>query len=673
MLGFLNSIVLPLLAAVSIPLIIHFLNKQKTKEIKFSSIRFLKLIENKRIKRLRIYQILLIVIRMLFLLFLILAFARPTLKQSLWHDSSTAHTTVVCILDDSFSMQALDRSSVYFMQAKKILKEILSTFDNEDKIYLLLPQEADSNISQIGPNIDLNQYKVSYTTSDFSATLKQAESILQSQVNFNRELYFISDFMINESLLRERFPDLSVRSYLVKLGKEELYHNVGIDSMYLNTNIFEAGKMVEVRIVLHNYSPSQELDVKLDLFSGNNRAAMEHFYLKGNEIREVALNYIPEKTGIQFLQAELSEDDLDVDNTYYMNYLIPETISLLLVDDSRGIYLNTALQTLAEKTVITFEKSGYTYFQGKDFNKYDIIILNDPKIISRETMRRLDSFLDNNKTIFIIPGDNLTSDQLNKAFNKKLFLTKKTVNNSNAYFSFNRKSIYQELFEPVFTKYNKSVDLPRIKQYFRINPVQSDIILSLENGDSFLSKLSNSGLFLISSPFLPDWNDFALKGLFVPMLYRIIYAAVQHTTSENNYLVGKPIKRVLTGVPEYAEYILEDAKGGQFETIPEQASGKEVFHFENLLRPGSYKLFKKNKLVDAFSVNLSSLELRPPYVNMEKIIPHPIWLNPEKDPKEQILKARTGQELWFLFLVLSLLMLILEIIIIKKIEGKNRS
>ena len=185
--------------------------------------------------------------------------------------------------------------------------------------------------------------------------------------------------------------------------------------------------------------------------------------------------------------------------------------------------------------------------------------------------------------------------------------------------------------------------------------------------------LRHTQLFLISSPFLPDWNDFALKGLFVPMLYRIIYASVQHIITENNYLVGKPIKRVLTGMPEYAGYILKDAKGGEFEIIPEQAAGKEILYFESLHRPGSYKLFKKNKLVDAFSVNLSSLELKPPYVNMEKIISHPVWLNPEKDPKEQILKARTGQELWFLFLVLSLLMLILEIMIIKKIEGKNPS
>ncbi len=671
MLGFLNSIILPLIAAVIIPVIIHFLNKQKTKEIDFSSLRFLKLIENKRIKRLRIYQILLIIIRMLFLLFLILAFARPTLKHSLWNSNASAHTTAVFILDDSYSMQSYTNSITYFSKAKNIMEDIFKTFNDKDKVYLLLPGKTDSNLTPLGHKINTEQYKVTYLTPDFSETLKQAFTILRTQVNFNRELYFISDFMINEKLLDVKIPEITLRSYLINLKNEELWHNAAIDSMYLKTNIFEAGKTVEVRIVLHNYNKNDNADVRVDLFSSDNRVAMEHFTLEGNEIREVALNYIPAKNGMQFLQAEINDDDLKADNIYYMNYLIPEDISLLLVDDSPHIFLNAALQALSEKTVIRLEKTGYTYFQGKDFNKYDIIILNDPKSISAATMRRLESFIDNNKAIFLIPGDNLSPDQLNATFNKKLYVTKKEVDNRKAYFAFNRKSVYHELFKPVFSKYNKEVDLPKIRQYFQINPKRTSTILSLKNGDAFLSRYSGKGFYLMSSSFSPEWNDFALKGLFVPMLYRILYAAVQHMTLQNNYTTGKSVKRIITDGGSYSKYILKDSDNHSYEIMPEQIGGKKVLNIKKLSRPGIYRLFKEGNFVDAFSVNVSSAELKAPYGDMEKIMPNVIWLSAEKDLKKQLIEARTGQELWLFFLALAIFMLFMEMLVIKKIEGKS--
>ena len=398
---------------------------------------------------------------------------------------------------------------------------------------------------------------------------------------------------------------------------------------------------------------------------------MEHFNLKGNEIREVALNYIPSNTGMQFLQAEINDDDLQADNVYYMNYLIPEDISLLLVDDSPDIFLSAALQALSEKTVIRLEKTGYTYFQGKDFNKYDIIILNDPKSISAATVRRLDTFVDNNKAIFLIPGDNLSPAQLNAIFNKKLYLTKKSVDNRDAYYAFSRKSVYHELFKPVFNKYNKGVDLPKIRQYFQINPKRTSDILSLENGDAFLSRYSGKGFYLISSPFSPEWNDFALKGLFVPMLYRILYAAVQNTALRNNYITGKSVKRVIAGGGAYSKYILQDSDDNSYEIMPEQTGGKELLNIKNISRPGIYRLFKEGNIVDAFSVNVSSLELKPPYAGIEKIMPNAVWLNAEKDPKTQIIEARSGQELWLFFLVLAVFMLFMEMLVIKRIEGKS--
>jgi hypothetical protein len=48
-----------------------------------------------------------------------------------------------------------------------------------------------------------------------------------------------------------------------------------------------------------------------------------------------------------------------------------------------------------------------------------------------------------------------------------------------------------------------------------------------------------------------------------------------------------------------------------------------------------------------------------------------IALSAEADMGETIKSARIGQELWFVFLALALLMLLLEVLIIKRIEGQG--
>ena len=102
MFTFLNSIILSALFAALIPLLIHLFNKQKTKKIKFSSLRFLKKLEKHRLKKVKIYQILLILIRTLLIILLILAFARPTFT-GVWSvlQEPSANTTALIILDVS--------------------------------------------------------------------------------------------------------------------------------------------------------------------------------------------------------------------------------------------------------------------------------------------------------------------------------------------------------------------------------------------------------------------------------------------------------------------------------------------------------------------------------------------------------------------------------------------
>jgi uncharacterized membrane protein len=93
---FLNPAILFGLLAASIPILIHLLNLRKLKKIEFSTLIFLKELQKNKIRKIKIKQWLLLLLRVLLILFIVLAFARPTLKSiAIGGTASTAKTSAV--------------------------------------------------------------------------------------------------------------------------------------------------------------------------------------------------------------------------------------------------------------------------------------------------------------------------------------------------------------------------------------------------------------------------------------------------------------------------------------------------------------------------------------------------------------------------------------------------
>src|SRR5262249_24336350 len=112
---FLNPLVLFGLAAAAIPVILHLLNLRKLRVIEFSTLTFLQELQQSKIRRLKPRQLLLLLLRTLLVISIVLAFARPALRGTmLGNFGSHANSTVVYILDDSFSEGASDEHGERF-------------------------------------------------------------------------------------------------------------------------------------------------------------------------------------------------------------------------------------------------------------------------------------------------------------------------------------------------------------------------------------------------------------------------------------------------------------------------------------------------------------------------------------------------------------------------------
>ena len=92
-------------AAIALPIILHFLRRQPKRTIVFPSLRFLAVAHQRTAKRQHLMRLLVLLLRCLALALLAAAFARPFFSA---HDPRSGKSTVI-VIDNSFSLQATGR------------------------------------------------------------------------------------------------------------------------------------------------------------------------------------------------------------------------------------------------------------------------------------------------------------------------------------------------------------------------------------------------------------------------------------------------------------------------------------------------------------------------------------------------------------------------------------
>ena len=119
--------------AVSVPIVIHLLNRKRFRVVTWAAMRFLLAAQKKNSRRLRLEQLILLAVRALIVLLLILAMASVTpwaeelWKQNLPADAfrHTGRTHRVLVLDGSLSMGLKADGTTCFEKARARALEIV--------------------------------------------------------------------------------------------------------------------------------------------------------------------------------------------------------------------------------------------------------------------------------------------------------------------------------------------------------------------------------------------------------------------------------------------------------------------------------------------------------------------------------------------------------------------
>ena len=682
---FLNPAILFGLFAAAIPIVLHFLNLRKLKKIEFSTLSFLKELQKTKIRRIKLKQWLLLLLRTAIVILIVAAFARPTIKIFTFGNSSIAKTTAVIIVDNTFSMSVVTEKGSYLNQAKQLAKNLLNNFREGDEIAVIplgdLSRDfkPSSNFASVKKEIENISFSLkSQTIND--AVIASAR-ILSESKNFNKEIFIITDLQKgriynSESELTYFANSLTnkVRMYLINLHEKDAL-NLGINDLMTNNQIYEKGKMISFSAKIQNYSNQPVISTVASLFINGKRSAQQSLDLTANEIKEVTFETNLSDTGLVEINCELEDDDILQDNRRYSAIYVPDNISILLLADksSDTKFIKLALQGHSKSRYKIDEKS-LSRISNINLHNYDAVIIVGSE--QNNDWNNLKNYIMHGGGCIIFPGTQTTIEKFHNLCSSIGITAPITamgeMNSTKSLFQFGKIDYNNLFFSDLFDNIKQiQPESPEIYKYFKILPgTNGKSIIPMFDNSSFLSEISlGSGkVFLFNSAPELSANNFPLKGIFAPIINKSILLGISKVKDQKHYVTGQEIAADISN-HQLQQIRIESPDGlNEFINIDSLAN-KNYLVFRNTSKPGIYKFFSGNKLLDYIPVNHDPRESVTEksdysdfrnYLNLIMFKGTLTTLLPADDISSTIYQSRYGTELWKYCLILVLILAMAE-------------
>ena len=457
--------------------------------------------------------------------------------------------------------------------------------------------------------------------------------------------------------------------------------NISIDSVWFNKNNRTINSNENLNVKITNHSAFEvEFQTKLNI---NNGEVLNQSFNKINpeESAEIKFDYSVNEKGIKSGLISLinpANNDLLFDDKYFFSYMLEERFSIVNIHQGEN-KSNKSIETLFKSV----EKTNYKNIDinngitNQDLNA-ELIILNELSKIDKKTLQLLSSS-SKRKSILIFPS--LSGD-----INYKDLYNILGIKNSelvNLKLELDIESIDLSFFKNIFSNYNENLDLPYFNKYLKIQNLYNPInYINLSNAEPLVSKYSfkNNDFYFFTSNLRREYSNFSQHALFVPILLRIKEKSANDITSQisinelENFKINQAIQQ--NGNIQITNNLSEPTFS--FFPLISSSSGSLSLYIKDMIEStGHYFIYNNDSLVSGFSVNnskseskmvfSSSKELNAELKNLDLDDKIHNWDIKQNKYPELIKNNNKNLEYWIYFIYLSLICLILEIIIIKKL------
>lgn len=702
---FLNPLVLVALAAAAIPLIVHLFNFRRPRRVDFSTLAFVQELQKSTMQRVRIKQWLLLLLRTLAIVFLILAFARPTMEGDVAGlTGGRSSSSVAVVVDTSPSMALRDAQGSYIEQAQEAAAAIVELMEQGDEVYVLgtgvEAERSPTRYQRRTPALEaIELLEVQPNAAPAEQALRRAAEVLDESDLPNRELYFISD--LQESTLLDTLDaeaPAPIHTFLMPLGEND-HENVAVEAVEVKSRIVETGQPAEIEATLVNYGNEPRADFTASLYFEGERVAQATADLEPELPTTVEFTAAPEARGWVEGYVAIEEDAFELDDRHHFSLHVPEERRVLLVEgsDQQADYVRLALTTQAREDGALFEVDAIseTALAGTRLADYDAVVLVGPQDVSSGEIRSLTQYMENGGGVMLFPTASAESEAYNAFLEAigggSVSGFSGSVGAEQPMAGFDRVDLEHPLFEGIFNggtgSSEERVESPDVFHAMNYQPGDGaeNTLVELSNGFPFLQEIRHGGgtLLLATSAPDPGWSDLPVRGLFVPLMVRAAhYLGAGESVQGEAFALGQPAELRLTGSAEGATLQVQTPEGEAF--IPEQRrlTGATLLELEpSISTPGLYEIREGEQLhrkvafnPDSRHSNLDVLEPEEAADELGDVLETTVDLL-EAGGAEEVTRTltaqRTGTELWNVFLLLALVLLVAEMIVARRWQPES--
>ncbi|MGZ3766870.1 MAG: BatA domain-containing protein [Mucilaginibacter sp.] len=660
------------LISLAIPVIIHLFNFRRYQKVYFSNVQFLKEIQEQHASRRNLKERLVLASRLLALFFLVFAFARPFLPGKNVANSGKLQAISIFV-DNSYSMQTLNKEGTLLDEAKRRAKEIASAYNINDR-FQLLTQDFEGKHQRLLSRDEFNDAVDAVKISPQSRSLQQIvirqQSLLNTRHDAVRTAYVVSDFQKNMSDTKAVKADSSIHFNLVQLTASEL-PNVAVDSVWLLTAVHRPGESEKLVVRLHNYAGEKAEKIPLKLLIGGVQKSLGSFTINSRSVQNDTLAFSGLQSGWQRGEIQLQDNPVTFDNQFYFTFNVKQKMPVLLID---GGIVNPFLKSVFDTDPFFAAKrvdDGNVDYAG--LSSYPLIVISDIERISTGLAQQLKTYVTKGGTLMVFPAVNADLanyrsflQPLNAAWPEKLITEAGKVSTIN---------LQNPVFKNVFESYPENPDLPVIKKYYQLSaPSNSrgENLMELPGRQTFWAGY-NSGrgkLYISSVALNDDFSNLQRHALLVPVLFRI--ALLSGHDQPLFYTVGYDEAIEMPPLQSSEQQLLKLMKGN-LSIIPDvrqQEGSTELYVSDQLQETGNYELRKQDSILSVLAFNDDRKESDMSYLtveNLKQIFPQSggILRPGQASIKNEVSELNFGLQLWKLCIILALIFLAVEILLVR--------
>lgn len=586
---FLNIAMIGGILALNIPILIHLLNRNRPRVVRWGAMFLLAEVVKTQRKRLKLEQILLLLVRAMIPVLLAICMAAPVLTgcQNL---SGGSRSSVVILLDNSYSMSAGGANSSH-VAATNAATEILRD----------LPDGSDVSVitmaGGVGPMLDeptvrtsllideLKKRTASYGVADVPASLELAARTISQMSQPKRDMIVITDFQrvswaSDQAAARARIAEwrsgenISPSLTFLNVGKEAA-DNLAIMEVTLSRLTVGIGQKVNIRANLKNFGDKAYPSLRVYLDVNGQRRGVSEITLGGGEEGQVLFTHVFDQPGSNVVRIFADGDStLKEDNEFLTAVHVLDRIPILLIDGDPAPpgeplkgetgFLATALQPFKEGQVELADLLAARTIKTADFKPETIdsekaIVLANVESLSEEQLRSLDGFVRSGGGLIIFAGNRVNGDW----FNDKLFAggaglapaQLSALSGSTTDATKQTTIATQTYTHAALTLFNDrrngNLSTGQVWSWFKLqvpaDASATSVLARLENGDPLLiEKCHGEGVVMqCATTCDADWNNLPARPFYVPLMQQLVSHVASSVEPSRNVQVAQPLMAML--------------------------------------------------------------------------------------------------------------------------------